>query len=67
MPGVPAPIISFRGVKKAFGPKVVYEDLSLDIHAGEVEGKEALQILLRDPEPAVARMRKVMAVHGVEG
>jgi len=28
-------LIEFRGVKKAFGPKVVYEDLSLDIHAGE--------------------------------
>ncbi len=29
------PIISFRGVKKAFGPKVVYEDATLDIYPGE--------------------------------
>jgi phospholipid/cholesterol/gamma-HCH transport system ATP-binding protein len=28
-------LIEFRNVKKAFGPKVVYEDLNLDIHAGE--------------------------------
>ena len=28
-------LIEFRGVKKAFGPKVVYRDLSLDIHRGE--------------------------------
>jgi phospholipid/cholesterol/gamma-HCH transport system ATP-binding protein len=28
-------LIEFRNVKKAFGPKVVYADLSLDIHAGE--------------------------------
>lgn len=28
-------IISFRGVKKAFGPKVVYEDATLDIYRGE--------------------------------
>jgi len=30
-----APIISLRNVKKAFGPKVIYEDCSLDIYAGE--------------------------------
>ncbi len=29
------PIIRFQGVQKAFGPKQVYEDLTLDIHAGE--------------------------------
>ncbi len=29
------PIIRFQGVKKAFGSKVVYEDLTLDIYAGE--------------------------------
>ena len=28
-------LIEFRNVKKAFGPKVVYEDLNLDIHKGE--------------------------------
>jgi phospholipid/cholesterol/gamma-HCH transport system ATP-binding protein len=28
-------LIEFRNVKKAFGPKVVYEDLNLDIEAGE--------------------------------
>ena len=35
----PAPkgeaIIQFRKVKKAFGPKVIYDGLDLDIHAGE--------------------------------
>src|SRR5215471_13814980 len=29
------PLIQFRSVKKAFGPKVVYDGLDLDIHAGE--------------------------------
>jgi phospholipid/cholesterol/gamma-HCH transport system ATP-binding protein len=29
------PLISFRGVKKAFGPKVVYDGLNLDVMAGE--------------------------------
>ena len=29
-------LIEFRGVKKAFGPKVVYRDLNLEIHEGEV-------------------------------
>ncbi len=28
-------LIEFRNVKKAFGPKVVYEDLHLDVEAGE--------------------------------
>lgn len=28
-------LIEFRNVKKAFGPKVVYEDLVLDVHKGE--------------------------------
>jgi phospholipid/cholesterol/gamma-HCH transport system ATP-binding protein len=27
--------IEFRNVRKVFGPKVVYEDLNLDVHAGE--------------------------------
>lgn len=31
----PEHIISFRGVKKAFGPKVIYKHLSLDIFQGE--------------------------------
>lgn len=30
------PLISFRGVNKAFGPKVVYRGLDLDVHRGEV-------------------------------
>ena len=29
-------LIEFRGVKKAFGPKVVYRDLNLEIREGEV-------------------------------
>lgn len=29
------PIIRFAGVKKAFGPKVIYEDATLDIYPGE--------------------------------
>jgi phospholipid/cholesterol/gamma-HCH transport system ATP-binding protein len=32
---VPEPIIRFRRVKKAFGPKVIYRDLHLDVFAGE--------------------------------
>lgn len=28
-------LIEFRGVRKSFGPKVVYQSLDLDIHAGE--------------------------------
>jgi phospholipid/cholesterol/gamma-HCH transport system ATP-binding protein len=28
-------LIEFRNVRKAFGPKVVYEDLNLDVHKGE--------------------------------
>ncbi|AKF05624.1 ABC transporter ATP-binding protein [Sandaracinus amylolyticus] len=28
-------LIEFRNVRKVFGPKVVYEDLHLDVHAGE--------------------------------
>jgi len=28
-------LIEFRNVRKAFGSKVVYEDLNLDVHAGE--------------------------------
>ncbi len=29
------PIIQFRGVKKAFGPKVIYRALNLDVYEGE--------------------------------
>lgn len=29
------PIIRFQGVRKSFGPKVVYEDLSLEVQPGE--------------------------------
>jgi len=32
---VSAPIITFRGVRKAFGPKVIYRGLDLDVFAGE--------------------------------
>lgn len=31
----PVPIVQFRGVKKAFGPKVVYDHLDLDVYEGE--------------------------------
>jgi phospholipid/cholesterol/gamma-HCH transport system ATP-binding protein len=31
-----APLIHFRGVRKAFGPKVIYEDLNLEIRRGRV-------------------------------
>jgi len=30
-----SPIISFKGVRKAFGTKVVYEDCTLDVYPGE--------------------------------
>ncbi len=33
--GGATPLISFRGVRKAFGPKVIYEDATLDVFAGE--------------------------------
>jgi phospholipid/cholesterol/gamma-HCH transport system ATP-binding protein len=29
------PLISFRGVKKAFGPKVIYRSLNLDVYPGQ--------------------------------
>lgn len=29
------PVIQFRGVKKAFGPKVIYKHLDLDVYKGE--------------------------------
>ncbi len=32
---MPDPIISVRGVKKAFGPKVIYDDCTLDVYPGE--------------------------------
>jgi phospholipid/cholesterol/gamma-HCH transport system ATP-binding protein len=32
---VAAPLITFRGVRKAFGPKVIYRGLDLDVFAGE--------------------------------
>jgi phospholipid/cholesterol/gamma-HCH transport system ATP-binding protein len=31
----PGPVITFRGVKKAFGPKVIYRSLNLDVFPGE--------------------------------
>src|SRR6201999_863364 len=34
-PPVSEPIIRFRDVRKAFGPKVIYRGLNLDVHAGE--------------------------------
>jgi len=34
-PWITVALIEFRNVKKAFGPKVVYEDLNLDVHKGE--------------------------------
>ena len=47
-------LIEFRGVKKAFGPKVVYRDLNLDIHEREVltiiggsgQGKSVMLMML---------------------
>ena len=33
--GVPQPLISFRGVKKAFGSKVIFDDATLDVYPGE--------------------------------
>ncbi|MCC6553148.1 MAG: ATP-binding cassette domain-containing protein [Polyangiaceae bacterium] len=30
-----APLIRFSNVRKAFGPKVIYRDLNLEVHAGE--------------------------------
>lgn len=30
-----SPVVSFRGVKKSFGPKVVFEDCTLDVRKGE--------------------------------
>ena len=32
---VTEPLLQFRGVKKAFGPKVIYSGLDLDVHEGE--------------------------------
>ncbi len=31
----PTPIIQFTGVRKAFGPKVIYEDCTFDVYPGE--------------------------------
>ena len=36
VPAEREPIIQFRDVRKAFGSKVVYEDLDLDVYEGEV-------------------------------
>ncbi len=58
--GVVEPIISFRGVKKAFGPKVIYRGLDLDVYPGETitimggsgVGKSVmLKLLIRLLEP----------------
>ncbi|HTJ82461.1 MAG TPA: ATP-binding cassette domain-containing protein [Polyangiaceae bacterium] len=35
MPPIGEPMIRFRGVKKAFGSKVIYRDLNLEVHPGE--------------------------------
>ena len=35
MPAAPPPLIRFRNVKKAFGEKVIYRDLNLDVMPGE--------------------------------
>ncbi len=35
LPTVTAPLITFRRVNKAFGPKVIYRGLDLDVRAGE--------------------------------
>src|ERR1700761_8951896 len=35
VPPVAEPLIRFRDVRKAFGNKVIYRGLNLDIHAGE--------------------------------
>lgn len=35
MPPLREPIIRFRGVKKAFGPKIIYRNLDLDVFPGE--------------------------------
>src|SRR5436190_24254382 len=32
---MPEPLIRFRGVRKVFGPKVVYQNLDLDIERGK--------------------------------
>lgn len=32
---MPDPIIQFRNIQKAFGPKVIYSDLNLDVYPGE--------------------------------
>lgn len=57
---MPEPIISFRGVKKAFGPKVIYTGLDLDVFPGETltilggsgVGKSVmLKLLIRLLEP----------------
>ncbi len=31
----PTPLITFRGVRKAFGPKVIYSHLEFEVHRGE--------------------------------
>ncbi|WP_243885620.1 amino acid ABC transporter ATP-binding protein [Cellulomonas fengjieae] len=36
LPARPAPLLSVRGVRKAFGDHVVLDDLSLDVHAHQV-------------------------------
>jgi phospholipid/cholesterol/gamma-HCH transport system ATP-binding protein len=32
---VPQPVIQFKGIKKAFGPKVIYRGLNLDVYPGQ--------------------------------
>jgi phospholipid/cholesterol/gamma-HCH transport system ATP-binding protein len=65
------PLIQFRHVTKAFGPKVVFRDLTLDVHSGETltvmggsgVGKSVLlKMLIRLLEPDAGSIR----YHGEE-
>ncbi|MCC6807642.1 MAG: ABC transporter ATP-binding protein [Deltaproteobacteria bacterium] len=71
------PLIQFVGVQKAFGPKVIYDDLSLDIFKGETivilggsgSGKSVLlKILigLLEPDAGEVRIDGKNVAHGSE-